>query len=186
MQEETKSYDDFGNLELAIDFKGQYTEYVYDYTDVAADGDSGRLVEKRFYEDENTYNNGAGTPNEKVTYTYDALGRQTKVDQDREVGDNDITEYAYDSAFGWLTQVTTKKGAAEIGRVVYTYHPSTGRVTSVATAASSQIDYTYDNQGRLKDVSTVLRNGNVCTEKTCPYRKSYLKKFRLNSCLGCG
>jgi YD repeat-containing protein len=48
------------------------TQLVYD------DGThrTGRLVEKKFFDNLVAYNNGAGTPTETVAYTYDAFGRR--------------------------------------------------------------------------------------------------------------
>ena len=61
-------YDQQGRQHLHISVEGVVTEHVYSDT-------TGRLIEKRFFQDLAQYDNGAGTANEVRTYTHNAFGR---------------------------------------------------------------------------------------------------------------
>ena len=69
---ERMTYDAPGRQHLHISFEGIVTEHVYSDT-------TGRLIEKRFFDNLLQYDNGAGNPGEVWTYTHDAFGRVTHV-----------------------------------------------------------------------------------------------------------
>jgi YD repeat-containing protein len=114
-------YDDFGRQTLHVSFEGVVTQFVYD------DGPSrtGRLAEKKFFDNLVAFNNGAGTPTEKVAYAYDAFGRQV--------------------AEVWSTR--NASGILEETRRVETAYDAEGRVTSILSP-EGRVSYEYDALGR--------------------------------------
>ena len=84
----------------------------------------------------------AGTPAETWTYTYNALGRVTKIDQNGRV-----TQTVYD-AQGRAVSIQTPEGT-----ISYTYDEF-GRQASVQTDDDAPTCYTYDQFGRLATVSS--------------------------------
>jgi len=65
---ERMTYDALGRQKLHISFEGVVAEHVYSDT-------TGRLIEKRFFDNLLQYDHGAGDPSEVWTYTRDAFGR---------------------------------------------------------------------------------------------------------------
>ena len=145
-------YDDLGRQMLHVSFEGVVTQFVYD------DGPSrtGRLIEKRFFENLVVYNSGAGTPTERVEYEYDALGREFRVTQVRPSG-SAVTETAYD-AEGRVASITSPEGTVNyeydaLGRRIRTY-------TGTAADPVNDFRYEYDELDRLTKV-TVWERGDV-------------------------
>ncbi|MFN9913717.1 MAG: hypothetical protein ACK53L_14080, partial [Pirellulaceae bacterium] len=69
--QESFAYHTRGRQLLQVTFEGIYVRMVYD--DSATGG--GRLSEKQFFDNAVVYNNGSGTPTERLVYSYDAFGR---------------------------------------------------------------------------------------------------------------
>jgi RHS repeat-associated protein len=114
--------------------------------------------EKQFFDNAVAYNNGSGTPTERLVYSYDAFGRIVQQQHIRPtVTDTYTTTY---DAQGRVTQETTPTGTIQ-----YQYDVL-GRKTQCRTVVSTvptdiltEITYTYDLFGRLSTVNTVRRDG---------------------------
>jgi YD repeat-containing protein len=76
------------------------------YDDSATGG--GRLSEKQFFDNAVAYNNGSGTPTERLVYTYDAFGRIVRQQHIRPTVTDPYTT-VYDVQ-GRVTQETTPTG----------------------------------------------------------------------------
>ncbi len=154
---ERMEYDARGRMSLQVSFEGIVTEYIYD-DDLSSGFATGRMLEKRFFQDEATYNNGNGTPNEVWSYAYDAFGREIKAIQDD--GTNvRIAEGTYD-AQGRLVEVSTPEGVIaygydDLGRKSSTSVYPAGADTSTATPERITT-YGYDALGRLASVDEDL------------------------------
>jgi RHS repeat-associated protein len=142
------TYDRQGRQHLHVSFEGVVAEHVYSETD-------GRLVAKRFFDNLQQYDGGAGTPSEVWTYTHDAFGRVIHVaaylrDAGSPLQPIRFESTAYD-AQGRIASVTTPEGT-----IRYTYDVF-DRLTStiVGTLDDPQriTRYAYDALGRLKTVS---------------------------------
>jgi RHS repeat-associated protein len=153
--QEQDQYDLRDRLTLHVSFEGVVEQYVYDDTAV---GD-GRLTATRFYPSLAAYNNGAGTPSETESYTYDALGRLIATAHD--LGGGNVQTFAtqYDPE-GKIAQESSPTG------IVNYEYDAVGRQTRVWTAANAaptvpvlDTRYTYDTLGRLSVVQTVTRDG---------------------------
>ncbi|MFN9602776.1 MAG: RHS repeat-associated core domain-containing protein, partial [Planctomycetota bacterium] len=153
-QTESTAYDTRGRQLLQVTFEGIHVRMVYD--DSAIGG--GRIREKQFFDNAVAYNNGSGTPTERLVYAYDAFGRIVQQQHIRPtVTDTYTTTY---DAQGRITQETTPTGTIQ-----YEYD-LLGRktlcrtvVSTVPTDILSEITYTYDLLGRLATVNTVRRDG---------------------------
>jgi hypothetical protein len=95
----------------------------YSYDD--SPGAGGRLYQTKLYSSVAAYDNGAGSPDETITTSYDGLGRVSSLASDV----NGTVSYSYD-AEGRTTQVKTLVGARTdqvnyeynaIGELVRTY-----------------------------------------------------------------
>src|SRR5258706_8183132 len=148
-----------GQMDYSIDFQGHVTQFWYDNSP----GAGGRLVEKVFFNDINTYPN---TPLERILYKYDALGRQTQVihDYDGDLGtptDEDATNYTYINLKQMQTEFIRAGGTArsvfheydDQGRLKYTWSGTLDKATSTA-----ETDYSYDVGGRMRTVEAKRRN----------------------------
>ena len=133
-QTEHKVYNSLGQLETETDFKGIVTEFIYD--------NFGRLTEK-------TYTDPSTGVTDSVTFTYDALGRQSTVTDSR-----GTTTYSYNSQNS-LIKISTPEG-----EIHYEYDAVTGRKTRTYSA-NTDTAYTYDELGRLKTVTD--KDGNTTT-----------------------
>jgi RHS repeat-associated protein/fibro-slime domain-containing protein len=142
--EETFTYNSLGQQTRAVDFEGRVTDFVYDTF--------GRLETKKYATI--VANADAGTYDRIVTYTYDAYGRVTSVDDDG----HGITNTVYD-ADGRVIQIESPEGILNysydrLGRQTRTW----SSVTTAATDAITDTQYTYDELGRLKTVEVHERN----------------------------
>jgi YD repeat-containing protein len=137
-------YDGNGQLILHTSFEGIVTEFRYN--------NLGQLIEKRFYENETVYNNGAGTEYQLWTYQYDTEGRLTQINQD---GCVTITEY---DSLGNIKSIQSPEGT------VYYEYDKLGRQTRVYTDAEEDIRYEYDILGRLATVIDVTKNETTTYE----------------------
>jgi RHS repeat-associated protein len=161
-QTETTVYDSRGRQVLHVTFEGVYVSMVYD--DSATGG--GRLSETQFFDNAVAYNNGSGTPTERLVVSYDAFGKIVQQQHIRPTVTDTYTT-AYDSQ-GRVTQETTPTGTIQ-----YQYD-LLGRKTQCRTVVSTvsdppfgvvptnvltEITYTYDLLGRLATVNTVRRDG---------------------------
>lgn len=162
-QFETWTYDQFGRVDLRIDFEDQKAKHIY----YASGIHTGRLQEVRYYA-------GASEPAvpEKVEYQYDELGR-TKQVTERAAGTSAITRtvtHAYDGD-GRLTEKLTYGPGKVPGvdapdeQLRYAYHDATGRLVRTYTGPSgapvTEVQYGYDELGRLKSVTVEKLNGAV-------------------------
>ena len=131
-------------------FEGVYVRMVYD--DSATGG--GRLSEKQFFDNAVAYNNGSGTPTERLVYTYDAFGRIVQQQHIRPtVTDSYTTVY---DAQGRVTQETTPTGFIKYEYDLLGRKTKTQSGTTLPTVLS-EVTYTYDLLGRLSTVNTVKR-----------------------------
>jgi RHS repeat-associated protein len=158
---ETKKYNDLGQLELAIDLEGRHTRFIYDSL--------GRLDKKESFANAAAYS--AGTVSEFVRYTYDALGRQTKIVQDGDgiVGtltDQRVTINTFDT-FGRLTQINSPQGILNHSYDNVSRTTRTWSSTAVdGLTAITDTTYGYDALGRPDTVTAVKRNGTTISETT--------------------
>jgi RHS repeat-associated protein len=140
-------YDERGRQKLHISFEGVVTEDVYSDT-------TGRLIEKRFFDNLTQYADGTGTASEVWTYKHDAFGRESEVTQD----DGNVSrtvQKGYDTQ-GRLVEVHTPEGVITYG------YDALGRKTEMKVFAAGSdplVDspqrvttYGYDSLGRLKTV----------------------------------
>ncbi len=154
-----------GQIEYTVDFEGRVTAYRYDNSP----NGGGRLVAKYYYDEHDDYTTDAGddsldNPDEVVSYTYDALGRQTQVVQDFDpgsVGEERTTNSKYD-AFRRLIQTESPEGIVNhaydaVGRVNRTW-TSVGTTGLDLDNAITDTTYGYDELGRLETVTVVERN----------------------------
>jgi RHS repeat-associated protein len=153
-----------GQLTSTVDFEGRQTQYYYDNS--ATGG--GRLVEKRYTD---------GSTVEVVTYRYDAFGRQTEVQIDRDNdGDEDHTTLNVYDGLGRLKSVSTSDGALQ-STIHYAYSNATDQLIRTWTTNSSDPDaaaaavltdtrYVYDDLNRLSLVLSHRRDGSVISDAT--------------------
>jgi YD repeat-containing protein len=126
------------------------------YDDSATGG--GRLSEKQFFDNAVAYNNGSGTPTERLVYTYDAFGRIVQQQHIRPTVTDPYTT-AYD-AQGRVTQETTPTGFINYEYDLLGRKTKTQSGTTLPTVLS-EVTYTYDLLGRLSTVNTVKRDGAI-------------------------
>jgi len=136
-QTASQSYDSFGRPFHKVDFKGQTNEFVYDTI--------GRLGTNQFYAA------GPGIANVMAVYAYDAEDRTKQIVEPR-----GVNTFTYDNQ-GHVMQILTPEGAVNYG-----YEPIEGRRVRVYTA-NSDIRYGYDELGRVKTVTVMMRDGVVLT-----------------------
>jgi RHS repeat-associated protein len=136
-QTASQSYDSYGRTFRKVDFKGQMNEFLYDST--------GRLGTNRFYAA------GSGVATNAVTYAYDSEDRTKQIFEPR--GTN---EFTYDNQ-GHVMQIASPEGA-----VNYEYEPIEGRRVRTYTA-NSDLRYGYDELGRVKTVTVMMRDRQTLT-----------------------
>ena len=128
----TNTYDSFGNLATVKDGNNHTWTYAYDQYN--------RLE-------------SVTDPISRVTvYTYDLLGRTTKVGADA-LGDFDPTEYIYDTTTGLLDEVKFTSGV-DVKSATYGYDGA-GRLTQILDWIDNVngIQYAYDDSGRLTSLT---------------------------------
>ena len=133
-----------GQLEYQVSFEGVVTAFKYDNGPQGG----GRLVETSYFENEDDYLTGEDAV-ERVTYQYDAFGRQIESAFYR-VGSEtpDTTSYIFD-ADGRQTTVSSPEGV-----INYDYDPA-GRLTRTYTASgATDTHYHYDELGRMVSVGS--------------------------------
>jgi RHS repeat-associated protein len=154
---EYKYYNQKAQLIKAVDFKGQVTAYTYGHPNVP-----GAVHYQRFYRDESYYQSSPNDPNLSFEFTYDKLGRKTAVEVNDE-GQTCVYSYDYDS-HGRVEYIFTPDG-----NIRYDYSDITGRVKSVYTpagTADTEVDYYYDELGRLAEVEAVQLNDQDANDIT--------------------
>jgi len=184
----TRSYDQYGNLLTTFDPRGNSTSYAYStkYQSAYLTSQTSTLkpgatsVVSSFGYNFTTGTmiwaqqpNGYNTHNYNTTYTYDILGRPTKVTYPT----GDFAAYAYNDASNYVN-VTNENGLKTkqiydgLGRlvstqrfvngVVYSTSGSTynwmNEVTSSTDPLGNRYSYTYDALGRMN--MTIEPNGN--------------------------
>jgi YD repeat-containing protein len=121
---ERMEYDNRGRMSLQISFEGIVTQYIYDDNFVNGFA-TGRMLEKRFFQDEAAYNNGNGAPSEVWSYNYDAFGRNVAI----------------------TLRVMSPTGTVVEERNETNAYDLQGRLTQVANPEGILV-YAYDNLGR--------------------------------------
>jgi YD repeat-containing protein len=153
---ERTSYNQFGDVDFTIDFKGQKADYVYDY-EVTGDTSLGLLRRVEYFPADSP------TATETVAFTYDAFGRRDTVTETF-AGVTRLTDTDYD-AEGRITRVVNADG-----EIHYGYDPL-GRQVRMWTGSSATfaggvtgVEYDYDPAGRLVLVREVRRaNATLAT-----------------------
>jgi RHS repeat-associated protein len=166
---EQRSYDTtYGRLESVTDYKQQVTTYAY--TDGSEGGQKGLLKTQTFY------NGAEATANRrsKFEFTYDKLGgRQTETIIEYATNGTTVNyQKCYANVYTEDGQIDCVKvyasfadypGGTVLDSIGYGYDPITGRKELACTpesgTISTQVDYTYDNLGRLHNVKAAKRNG---------------------------
>jgi RHS repeat-associated protein len=144
---ETWSYNALDQLASSIDFDGQTISYQYDAL--------GRVNQKA------DYAHGATTPSELVTYGYEIPdtnndgGYTDTVTVTR--GGSSSTTTSFFDVHGNLVQVASPQGT-----INYSYDPATGAKTEESTF-NTDIQYVYDQLGRLVQVKTLKLDGAILT-----------------------
>jgi RHS repeat-associated protein len=143
-------YDDRGRQTLQVSFAGAVTHLTYDTQ-------TGQLSQSRLFPSLAAYNNGAGTPSEVWTFTYDAFGRQVAVVQT--VGSVVSTTTSSFDGEQRVTQIASPQGTINyeydnLGRHTRTYSGS-------AANPGNDTSYGYDNLGRLATVTVRERDHQV-------------------------
>ena len=151
-QTEEFFYNDRGQRIRTVDFEDRVTVFEHDNRA----GAGGRLAAKHFFENEAAWDGGNGTPDQTISYTYDAHGREVSVNDSL----HGRTETEYDHR-GRTTRVASPRGT-----VNYEHDRVTGQVTRTWTGEDgadpfTDIRYTYDRLGRLESVSTHAREGSA-------------------------
>ncbi|MCY2984883.1 MAG: Ig-like domain-containing protein [Planctomycetota bacterium] len=180
-QSESMSYDVQRRLSLSISFEGVHKRIIYD--DTFAGG--GRGVGYDLFANASDYNNftsntvgtlAAGVKWERVRMTFDAFGRvktTTHIYANGALGGGpifnaftaDIWTNTYDTQ-GRLIQESSPNGAIGyeydfLGRKtsVYAYLRDSGG--NLLSTPSSVVTYTHDTFGKLKTVTTTVRDGTL-------------------------
>ncbi|HAW32790.1 MAG TPA: hypothetical protein DCY03_32570, partial [Planctomycetaceae bacterium] len=65
---ESFTYNEIGQILTHTTFEGGIVRHIYDDGELG----TGALIEKQYFKDEATYQNGSGDPDESFTYVYDA------------------------------------------------------------------------------------------------------------------
>ena len=155
-------YDNTGALATMTDSKtGRKTTYYYDLTDrlmkyVESGTGYGHGVTYA-YDEHNNLSKLVETVNgaqHTTDYTYDGENRIKSVTA------NGITRtYTYD-AYGRMTRMEDKQGETSLQTIVYTYHDTAERIsTQIATMSTTRgsvtvsYSYTYDNNGNILTIS---------------------------------
>jgi hypothetical protein len=135
------TYDRQGRQHLHVSFEGVVTEHVYSETD-------GRLVAKRFFDNLQQYDGGAGTPGEVWTYTHDAFGRPDSPGPlDPENLDTNLSDNQPLARFEYTVRADGRRtGLTETFWLDADSDPQTAPTPHV-----NRIDWTYDDIGRLTD-----------------------------------
>ncbi|GGG85239.1 RHS repeat-associated core domain-containing protein [Paenibacillus radicis (ex Gao et al. 2016)] len=133
-------YDLSGNLSKLIDRKNQTFTYQYD--------SKNRLLERK-------------GPSETITYTYEADGKRSTMNDK-----TGVTKYAYDSNTGLLA----KKTYPDNKTIQYKYDLR-GNKTQITDPFGIVTDYQYDTVNRLSTV----RTNNATTERFQYYKNDQLK-----------
>jgi RHS repeat-associated protein len=144
---EYKEYNTLGQLTKATDFKRQIVRYEY-----GGPNAPGALSKEKYYASASVDIN---EPNLVLELSHDKLGRRTAVDVNDQ-GQTCVYSYDYD-AHGRIEYIFTPEGS-----IRYEYSDITGQRRSVYTpagTADTQVDYYYDELGRLAEVEAAQLNG---------------------------
>ena len=143
---ELTAYDKYGAVDYSIDFAGTKADTVYDY-----DAGSGLATKLGRVARVSWTRAGQSTPEQVVSYSYDALGRVDVVSETGASGTR-LTDTDYD-AEGRVVRLARPESVIHYG-----YDDATGRHTKTWTKAS-EWDYGYDRLGRLASVAESVRAG---------------------------
>jgi RHS repeat-associated protein len=116
-----------------------------------------------------TYPDASGSPDEKVVHTYDAAGNASSVGgyataightldgrlATLTLGNGVTSTLTYDPARRWMSTTVTEMAGRTVHAASYT-HDSAGRITFLEeqNANRSELGFTYDELGRLVDVTS--------------------------------
>ena len=147
-----------GQLMHHVSFEGKHAYYLYDNTPTGG----GRIVGEYYYDA-----SFSGTPSEAnaaeaTTYTYDAFGRQKKVEMWESGSVTYDVTYTYD-AEGRVTK-ESHTTPSQLPDIEHQYD-NRGRLIATFTN-DTKIDYGYDQLDRLKTVTEVKRNGTIVNKMT--------------------
>jgi RHS repeat-associated protein len=157
-----RTYDDLGRLATEADPLGHQTSYTYDQLgDVATETAPNNGVTHYTYDTNGHQLSITDATGAQTQETYDYLGnRITATQVERQpTSAAYTTKYAYSSAGGWLSSVTSPAG------VVTSYgYDAAGETTAVTDGAHNTTTYQYDQAGHK--VATILPDG---TKNTVSY-----------------
>ncbi len=157
---ETWSYNAPGQLASTTDFDGHVITYTYD--------DQGRVTAKDEYVDATHAQAGPADASKVVTYTYDNYDSQNRrydtvtIADTASPNDNGTTTTYYDTA-GDIVEIDSPQGD-----ITYTYNDSTGQKTG-ETTNNTDIQYAYDQEGRLATVTVDKLDGASVTPLVTTY-----------------
>ncbi|MCA9078376.1 MAG: putative Ig domain-containing protein [Planctomycetaceae bacterium] len=156
---ESFEYDERGRRTLHVSFEGKVTQFVYDPL-------TGRLDERRFFDNLTDYDDGNGTPAEVWSHQYDAFGREVEVTQTE--GANVRTFNREFDAQGRITKESSPEGT-----IAYEYDNLSRRTATKSHGPDfvpvdgddfEQVTrYTYDALNRLETVEVTERNDVLLT-----------------------
>ncbi len=145
-------YDTLGRVTKVTKMDGQYITYHYYGANITG-GKLGQLKETLYYDSGHVLK-------DKFVNTYDNFGRQDTIERyvDGSATVTHTTDYDYNGR-GELIKVTSDEGVIEYG------YYNTGRKQWTRTA-NSEVHFTYDELGRLKEVRDVMRDGQSVDDLT--------------------
>ena len=109
------------------------------------------------------YGAGAAEPNELIEYVYDKLGRKTS--ETLYEADGGELAAIWWTDYQYDTQGNILKVDTSQGAINYSYHDRTQRKSSTWTD-NTETQYSYDVLGRLNSVTATLHNGTSVNEQT--------------------
>jgi YD repeat-containing protein len=161
------TYNELGQPKTHQSFEGVITESIYDNaktnvpeTDPTYKVGTGRLVEQRYFAP-NSYNNGFGTPTERLRFQYDAFGRKIKAE--KFVGNTNTVSRTESWQYNDRGQLVVENKPE--GVIKYEYDSVTGQKTAMMVVkatnendALERTEYHYNELGWLTEVKVVEKN----------------------------
>jgi RHS repeat-associated protein len=138
------AHDAAGNLTKVTDPLGRMTTHTYDQANQLTSTTDGRGIAATYAYDSAGELASAVVPGESVSYTYDALGRRTSMNDG-----TGTTSYGYDPASD-ITSVASPRGA-----ISYTYDLA-GQRQTMTLPGSRQVSYAYDAASNLTSLEDWL------------------------------